>query len=164
MMETKNKTVVDKHFYQVSGYKDDLRQKATCRSFMKIIFTNFEACFKLIRPYGEFFTKLFVNYNYLMNNGPFVKKGNVIYKLPEGLSRSNFDLSDKPKDQALNNQIDLNGQAKTEASESDPTTNTLVQKLSKSRINDFIKARISQALKGMKMFVNFNPETEENFT
>eukprot|EP00801_Mesodinium_rubrum_P000195 Mrub_00195.p1 GENE.Mrub_00195~~Mrub_00195.p1 ORF type:complete len:1363 (-),score=154.37 Mrub_00195:189-3848(-) len=168
MMESRHKTVVDSHYYQVSGYKDDLRQKATCRSFIGIVFTNFEACFKLIRPYGEFFTKLFVNYNYIMSNGPFVKKGNLLYKIPQGQNRSMYDLNEKPKDSVPDNKITLNGTGNlnTEASESDlDATQKLEKKLfSKRSLNDFIKARISQAVKPMKMFVNFNPETEDNFT
>jgi hypothetical protein len=60
MMASDQNIVVDNHFYQVSGKKDDISQKSISKSFMGIIFTDFEACLKLVRQYGEFFTKLFV--------------------------------------------------------------------------------------------------------
>jgi len=50
MMETEFKQVVDSHFYQISGYKDEWRTKVISRSFVKIIFTDFETCMKLIKP------------------------------------------------------------------------------------------------------------------
>lgn len=103
-----------------------------------------------------------------MSNGPFVKKGNLLYKIPQGQNRSMYDLSEKPKDSVPDNKITLNGTGNlnTEASESDldPTQKLEKKLFSKRSLNDFIKARISQAVKPMKMFVKFNPETEDNFT
>lgn len=49
-MDTNNYQVVDKHFYQISGFKDDDRQDVINRSFQNIIFTDFESCVKLIKP------------------------------------------------------------------------------------------------------------------
>lgn len=81
-----------------------------------------------------------------MDSGPFIRKGNLLYRLPEGAKREDFDLSDKDKDQ---------GKKANPSSEQKPS-NPLLGKL--DQLKAHVKARISQAVKSMKMYINFNPE------
>lgn len=111
---------------------------------------------KLIKPYGVYFSKLFVHYNQLMNAGPFVRKGSLLFKLPEGAQRSDFDLSEKPSQSV--------GEGALLSSEkpSTPVLSKIVLSM-KENMMAHVKSRISQAVKSMKMYINFNPEYEHNF-
>jgi hypothetical protein len=51
-----------------------------------------------------------------MENGPFVLRGNLLYKIPEGSARSMYDLKEKKPDES-ESKSNLN----TQASESDLT-------------------------------------------
>lgn len=55
----------------------------------------------------------------------------------------------------------VENQSSSEASISKRLSESDVHK--KNKMNDFMKQRISSALKPMKMFINFNPEEENNF-
>jgi len=93
-----------------------------------------------------------------MENGPFVLRGNLLYKIPEGSKRSMFDLKEKKPEESDSKQ-NLN----TQASESDLTVANSQDKKPKIDISAFVKSRISQAVAAMKMFLNFNPEEQQNF-
>jgi hypothetical protein len=93
-----------------------------------------------------------------MENGPFVLRGNLLYKIPEGSSRSMFDLREKKPDEGDSKQT-LN----TQASESDLTVANSQEIKLKFDLGAFVKSRISQTLASMKMFLNFNPEEQQNF-
>jgi len=93
-----------------------------------------------------------------MENGPFVLRGNLLYKIPEGSKRSMFDLKEKKPEESDSKQ-NLN----TQASESDLTVANSQDVKLKIDISAFVKSRISQAVTAMKMFLNFNPEEQQNF-
>lgn len=91
-----------------------------------------------------------------MNAGPFVRKGSLLYRLPEGAQRADFDLSEKPSESV--------GEGALLSSEkpSTPVLSKIVLSM-KENMMAHVKSRISQAVKSMKMYINFNPEYEHNF-